>query len=67
MTSSKVTDLNIRKNANPKWDSTRCPEGGVSVVCWLAASVAMPHGNHPESGNNVKNSNNVQLGNKVTI
>ena len=44
MTSSRKNGLNIRTNASPKWDRTRCP-GGVSVLCWLAAPVAMFYGN----------------------
>ena len=40
MTSSGKNGLNIRTNASPKWDSTRCLEE-VSVLCWLAAPVAM--------------------------
>ena len=44
MTSSGKNGLNIRTNASPKWDRTRCP-GGVSVLCWLAAPVAMFYGN----------------------
>ena len=44
MTSSGKNGLNIRTNASPKWDRTRL-SGGVSVLCWLAAPVAMFHGN----------------------
>ena len=44
MTSSGKNGLNIRTNANPKWDRTRCPEE-VSVLCWLATPVAMFYGN----------------------
>ena len=36
--------LNIRTNASPKWNRTRCPRG-VSALCWLAAPVAMFYGN----------------------
>ena len=43
MTSSGKNGLSIRTNASPKWDRTRCPEG-VSVLCWLAAPVAMFYG-----------------------
>ena len=39
MTSSGKNGLNIRTNASPKWDR------GVSVLCWLAAPVAMFYGN----------------------
>ena len=45
MTSSGKNGLNIRTNASPKWDRTRCPEEGVSVLCWLAATVAKFYGN----------------------
>ena len=45
--------LNIRTNASPKWDRTQV-SGGVSVLCWLAAPVAMFHGNLPKFGNKVK-------------
>ena len=38
MTTSKRNCLNIRTNASPKWDRT-------SVLCWLAAPVAMFYGN----------------------
>ena len=44
MTSSGKNGLNIRTNASPKWDRTRCPEE-LSVLCWLAAPVAMFYGN----------------------
>ena len=44
MTSSGKNGLNIKTNASPKWDRTKCP-GGASVLCWLAAPVATPHGN----------------------
>ena len=44
MTSSGKNGLNIRTNASPKWDRTRCPKG-VSVLCWLAAPVAVFYGN----------------------
>ena len=44
MTSSGKNGLNIRTNASSEWDRTRCP-GGVSVLCWLAAPVAMFYGN----------------------
>ena len=49
MTSSGKNGLNIRTNASPKWDRTRCP-GGVSVLCWLAAPVAMFYGNLSKFG-----------------
>ena len=32
MTSSGKNGLNIRKNAGPKWDRTRCPEEKASSV-----------------------------------
>ena len=35
---------------------------GVSVLCWLAAPVAMFYGNVPKFGNKVKISNKVQFG-----
>ena len=44
MTSSGKNGLNIRTNASPEWDRTRV-SGGVSVLCWLAAPVAMFYGN----------------------
>ena len=44
MTNSGKNGLNIRTNASPKWDRTRCP-GGVSVLFLLAAPVAMFYGN----------------------
>ena len=45
MKNSGKNCLNIRTNASPKWDRTRCPEdGGVSVLCWLAAPVDMLYG-----------------------
>ena len=34
--------------------------GGVSVLCWLAAPVAMFYGNLPKFGNKVKICNNVK-------
>ena len=42
--------------------------GGVSVLCWLAAPVAMFYGNLRKFGNKVKAGNNgkVQFSNKVT-
>ena len=39
--------------------------GGVSVLCWLAAPVAMFYGNLHNLGNKVKIGNKVQFGNKV--
>ena len=36
--------------------------GGVSVLCWLAAPVAMFYGNLPKFGNKVKIGNKVQFG-----
>ena len=41
--------------------------GGVSVLCWLAAPVAMFYGNLPKFGNKVEIGNNVQLGNKFNV
>ena len=38
--------------------------GGVSVLCWLAAPVAMFCGNLPKFGNKVKIGNNVQFGDR---
>ena len=37
MTSSGKNGLNIRTNASPKWDRTRCPEGKINInlVHWL--------------------------------
>ena len=40
--------------------------GGVSVLCWLAASVAKFYGNLPKLGNKVKIGNKVQFGNRFT-
>ena len=61
MTSSGKNGLNIRTNASPKWNRTRCPEE--SVLCWLAARVAMFYG-PPKFGNKVKIGIKVQFGNK---
>ena len=41
--------------------------GGVSVLCWLAAPVAMFYGNLPKFGNKVKIGNKVQLGYRFKI
>ena len=38
--------------------------GGVSVLCWLAAPVAMFYVNLPKSGNKVKIGNKVQFGDR---
>ena len=38
--------------------------GGVSVLCWLAAPVAMFYGNLPKFGNKVKICNKVQFSDK---
>ena len=38
--------------------------GGVIVLCWLTAPVAMFYGNLPKFGNKVKIGNKVQFGNK---
>ena len=38
--------------------------GGVSVLCWLAASVAMFYENLKKIGNKVKIGNKIQFGNK---
>ena len=40
--------------------------GGVSVLCWLAAPVAMFFGNRPKFGIKVKTGNKVQFSNKFT-
>ena len=63
MTSSGKNGLNIRTNASPKWDRTRCPEE-VSVLCWLAAPVLMFLWKPPKFGNKVKIDNKVQFGYK---
>ena len=42
MTSSGKNGLNIRRNAIPLQDQV---SGGVSVLCWLDAPVAMFYGN----------------------
>ena len=39
--------------------------GGVSVLCWLAAPVAMFYGNLPKFGNKVKIGNKVQFGDRL--
>ena len=39
--------------------------GGVCVLCWLAAPVAMFYGNRPNFGNNIKIGNNVQFGDRL--
>ena len=44
MTSSGKNGLNIRTNASLKWGQDQV-SGGVSVLCWLAAPVAMFYGN----------------------
>ena len=44
MTSSGKNGLNIRTNTSPKRDRDQV-SGGVSVLCWLAAPVAMSYGN----------------------
>ena len=44
MTSSGENGLNIRTNAIPKIGQEQV-SGGVSVLCWLAAPVAMFYGN----------------------
>ena len=44
MTSSGKNGLNIRTNASPKMGQDQV-SGGVSVLCWLAAPVAMFYGN----------------------
>ena len=41
--------------------------GGVSVLWWLAASVAMFYGNLPKFGNKVKIGNKVQFGDRFKI
>ena len=38
--------------------------GGVSVLCWLAAPVAMFYGNLPKFDNKVKIGNKVQFGDR---
>ena len=40
---------------------------GVSVFCWLAASIAMVKGNLPKFGNKVKIGNKVQFGDRFKI
>ena len=44
MTSSGNNVLNIKANASPKMGQDHVP-GGVSVLCWLAAPVAVYYGN----------------------
>ena len=41
--------------------------GGVSVLCWLAAPVAMFYGNLPKYGNKVKIGNKIQFGDRFKI
>ena len=43
MTNSGKNGLNIRTNASPKMGQDQV-SGGVSVLCWLAAPVAMFYG-----------------------
>ena len=67
-TSSGVIDLNIRTHASPKLEQDQV-SGGVSVLCWYAASVAnvlrsiirfkVEFGNNVEIRNMVKNRYNV--------
>ena len=72
MTSSRKNGLNIRTNASPKWDRTRCPEK------WTGPGVRMSKRpllasrtlcnvlwKPPKFGNKVKIGNNVKFGNKV--
>ena len=44
MTSSGKNGPNIRTNASPKMGQDQV-SGGVSVLCWLAAPIAMFYGN----------------------
>ena len=53
MTNSGKNGLKIRTNASPKWGQDQV-SGGVSVLCWLAAPVAMFYGNLSKFGNKVK-------------
>ena len=39
---------------------------GVSILCWLAASVAMFYGNLPKFGNKIKIGNKIKFGSKLT-
>ena len=41
--------------------------GGVSVLCWLAALVAMFYGNLPKFGNKVKIGNKLKFGKNSQI
>ena len=41
--------------------------GGVSVLSWLAATVAMFYGNLPKFGNTDSIGNNVQFGNEGSV
>ena len=63
MTRSGENGLNIRTNASPNWGQDQV-SGGVSVLCWLAATVAMFYGSLPKFGNKVNIGNKVQFGNK---
>ena len=40
--------------------------GGVSILSWLVATIAMFYGNLPKLGNKAKIGNKVQFGNKFT-
>ena len=69
-TSPGKNGLNTRTNASPKCKSQIGQDqmsGGVSVICWLAAPVAMFYGNLPKFGNKVKIGNKVQFGDRLKI
>ena len=53
MTSSGKNSLNIWAIASPKMGQDQV-SGGVSVLSWLAAPIAMFYGNLPKFGNKVK-------------
>ena len=59
-TSSGKNGLNIRTNASPKMGQDQVSRG-VSVLYWLAASIAMFYGNLPNLGNKVKIVNQHQV------
>ena len=61
ITSSGMNGLNIRINASPKWDRTRCPEEWASSV-GIQHPFQMFYWNLLELGNTVKISNKVNGG-----
>ena len=62
MTSSGKNDLNIRTNASPKWDMTRCPESKRPLLASRTRCDIL--WKPPKFGNKVKIGIKVQFGNK---